>query len=254
VRSDLLGKERELTLVAVLRVCAAGVSLDADDVAAAEELVLVGERAVAGRLLGLAHDLHADALGANIVEAQVGTRCTLVEDTGTNAQCSVLEVLARLEVAELGLELAQIVVDVELVRVGVGLVAQAQLLDGSAADLKVLVGVQVGFLFFGAGSLLLGRRRCRSGCLLGLLGLLFTLLLALLDWLPLSILCTLSRLCLALTLGLADLLASHLVDVQGGRCGIVARSQLADLLGDVVDCLLDSVSCCLCLVGHDCCV
>jgi hypothetical protein len=124
-----------------------------------------------------------------IVEAKIDTSGTLVEDTGTDAQGSVLEVLARLEVAELGLELAQIVVDVELVGVRVGLMALAELLDGSAADLKVLVGVQVSLVLFGAGSLLLGRLCRCSGRLFGLLSVLFTLLLALLDWLPLSILC-----------------------------------------------------------------
>lgn len=54
------------------------------------------------------------------------------------------------------------------------------------------------------------------------------------------------------TLSLADLLAGGLVQVEGGSCGIVASGQLAHLVGDVVDCLLDSVGCCLCLVRHVC--
>lgn len=83
--------------------------------------------------------------------------------------------------AELGLELAQVVVDLELVRVGVGLVALAELLDGSAADLEVLVGVQVSLLLFGAGRLLLLCWGLSGGSLLGLLSLLLALLLTLLD-------------------------------------------------------------------------
>lgn len=179
---DFLGEERELARVAGARVGAARVALDADDVSTAQQLVLLGKGLVAGRLLRLAHDLHAHTLGADIVEAQVGSRRTLVVDAGSNVQSLLLLVLARLEVAELLLKFAQVVVDVELVRVGVGLVVLAELLDGSAADLEVLVGVQVSLLLLGAGSLLLCwwcSGRCR---LLGLLGLLFALLLALLDY------------------------------------------------------------------------
>lgn len=73
--------------------------------------VLVVERDVAGDLLGLAHDLDLDALDADIVEYELGARGALVVDTGADAEDLVLVVLAGLEVAEIGGELADVIVD-----------------------------------------------------------------------------------------------------------------------------------------------
>lgn len=138
--SDFLSKDTQLTLISVARSSTAGVTLDADNVTSAERLVLVGEGLAAGGFLRLAHDLHSGALGADIVEAEVGARGTLVVDTATDADDLFLLVLASLEVTKVLDEVSDVIVDVELVGVGVGVVALAELLDGSAADLKVLLG------------------------------------------------------------------------------------------------------------------
>lgn len=73
--------------------------------------VLVGEGDVAFGLLRLAHDLDLLALGANIVEEELGAGGALVVDTGTDAKNLVLVVLARLEVAEIVGEVPNVVVD-----------------------------------------------------------------------------------------------------------------------------------------------
>lgn len=101
--------------------------------------MLVREALLAGRFLRLAHDLHPGALCSHIVEAEIGTRRALVVDSGTDTDLIVLLVFASLEATIIFDEVTEIVVGVELVGVGVWLVALSQLLNGSAADLKVLL-------------------------------------------------------------------------------------------------------------------
>jgi hypothetical protein len=94
---------------------------------------------IASRVLGLADDLHLDAFRTDIIEEELGTRGTLgVDSTGdTDGDIGLLlalgETLVGLE------EFAQVIGDLELVRVGVGLLGLAQLVDSLAADLEVLL-------------------------------------------------------------------------------------------------------------------
>lgn len=71
---------------------------------------MIVERDIALSLLGLAHDLDLDTLDADIVEDELGTRSTLVVYPGTDSDDLVLVMLARLEVAEVLDEAADVVV------------------------------------------------------------------------------------------------------------------------------------------------
>jgi hypothetical protein len=86
------------------------------------------------------HDLALGAVNGDLVEAEVLTRGTDVVDTTGNADLLVLDLLALLEVTILFLEVAEVVGDLELVRVGrEGLLGVLELLDSPAADLEVLL-------------------------------------------------------------------------------------------------------------------
>jgi hypothetical protein len=84
------------------------------------------------------HDLALGAVDSHLVEAEVLASSTDVVDTAGNADLLVLDLLALLKVAILLLEVAQVVGDGELVRVGrKGLLGLLEVLDSPAADLEV---------------------------------------------------------------------------------------------------------------------
>ncbi|CAF3599373.1 unnamed protein product [Fusarium graminearum] len=179
----------------------ARVSDNSDDITSAKVLVLVLKRGSSlTNLLSLAHDLDLDTLSSDIVEEELGARCSLSVDTGTNLNDLVLGVLARLEVTKLLDELSQVVCNIELVGVGVGALGLAELVDVPGSDLEVLVGGEVLLRSLSTTGSLLGSG---SGTTLGSLLLLFLLLLA--------------GLLALLQLGLGDLLTSYLIEVQVGN-------------------------------------
>lgn len=149
-------------------------------------------------LLSLTNDLDFDALCSDIVEDELGTRRTLAMDSGTELNDLVLGVLARLEMAVLVDEVSQVVLDMELVGVGVGALGLAELVDVPGSDLKVLVGSKVLLSSLSTTGLLGSRGGRTVGSLLLLLFLLLAGLLALLQ------------------LGLGDSLTSDLIKVQVG--------------------------------------
>jgi hypothetical protein len=86
------------------------------------------------------HDLALGAIDSHLVEAKVLASSTDVVNTAGNADLLVLNLLALLKVAILLLEVAQVVGDGELVRVGrKGLLGLLEVLDSPAADLEVLL-------------------------------------------------------------------------------------------------------------------
>ncbi|KAI6763412.1 hypothetical protein HG531_012800 [Fusarium graminearum] len=194
------GENGQLTLLTLLDL-GLGVSDNSDDITSAKVLVLVLKRGSSlTNLLSLAHDLDLDTLSSDIVEEELGARCSLSVDTGTNLNDLVLGVLARLEVTKLLDELSQVVCNIELVGVGVGALGLAELVDVPGSDLEVLVGGEVLLRSLSTTGSLLGSG---SGTTLGSLLLLFLLLLA--------------GLLALLQLGLGDLLTSYLIEVQVGN-------------------------------------
>jgi hypothetical protein len=254
----LVGEDGELTGVGLaLGVGLAGEALDTDDVASPDVVVLHGEWCLGLVVKVGSHDLALGAIDGHLVEAEVLASSTDVVDTASNADLLVLDLLALLKVAILLLEVAKVVGDGELVRVGrKGLLGLLEVLNSPAADLEVLlycllvarlfyslaniaqcllctthVRVQLGLVV--GGVLLLGRGRgLLGGILLGLLNVLLPLLLPLLQ------------------LALADIFASDLVEQSLGLglgglglagVGAVLDIGSLELLGDLLDTVLDGI-------------
>jgi hypothetical protein len=140
-KGGLLGEDGELTGVALTAgVGLAGVTLDTNDVATPDVVVLRCERKFGGVVEVGGHDLALGAVDGDLVEAEVLARGTDVVDTASNGDLLVLDLLTLLEVAILLLEVAQVVGDLELVRVGrERCLGVLELLDPSAADFEVLL-------------------------------------------------------------------------------------------------------------------
>jgi hypothetical protein len=136
-----LGEDGELARVGLAAgVGLAGETLDTNDVASPDVIVLHRERNIGGVVQVGGHDLALGAVDGDLVEAEVLARGTDVVDTAGNADLLVLDLLALLEVAILLLEVAEVVGDLELVRVGrERLLGVLELLDSPAADLEVLL-------------------------------------------------------------------------------------------------------------------
>jgi hypothetical protein len=231
----LLGEDGELAGVGLaLGVGLAGEALDTDDVASPDVVVLDGERR-AGLVVKVGgHNLALGAVDSHLVEAEVLASSTDVVDTASNADLLVMNLLALLKAAILLLEVAQVVGDGELVRVGrKGLLGLLEVLDSPAADLEVLLCcLSVACILYLLAEILLGRGRGLSGgLLLGLLNVLLPLLLPLLQ------------------LALADIFASNLVEqilclgLGLGLAGVgaVLDTGSLELFGDLVDTVLDGV-------------
>lgn len=136
--SDLGGEDGKFTIITVLGVGLANETGHTDDITAAEELVLLLE-GLSSRVLGGAHDLDLDTLGADIVEDQLATSGTLGVDTTTEVDSDIGPLFALLETLVVLQNVAQIGVDLELVGVGVGRLSLAELVDSLAANLEVLL-------------------------------------------------------------------------------------------------------------------
>lgn len=136
---DLRSENRQLTIGAVLGVTATREADNTNNITSPEMLVLSLERDIAGSVLSLAHYLHLHTLSADVVENQLGTGGTLgVDSTGdTNGLVGQLVTLSKMIVVLQ--ELAQVIGDLELVRVGVRLLGLAQLVDSLAANFEVLL-------------------------------------------------------------------------------------------------------------------
>jgi hypothetical protein len=138
-KNNLRCKDRQLTVRAVLGVTAARETDDTDNITSSKVFVLSIERNLAGSILSLANHLHLDALGADIVEDQLGAGRALGKystgnsDRGIRLLFALLETLVILEV------LAEVIGDLELVRVGVRLLGLAELVDPIAADFEILL-------------------------------------------------------------------------------------------------------------------
>jgi len=137
----LLGEDGELAGVGLaLGVGLAGEALDTDDVASPDIVVLHSEGRVGLVVKVGGHDLALGAVDSHLVEAEVLASSTDVVYTASNADLLVMDLLALLEVAIFLLEVAEVVGDRELVRVGrKGLLGLLEVLDSPAADLEVLL-------------------------------------------------------------------------------------------------------------------
>jgi hypothetical protein len=71
--NDFGGKDRKFTIGAVLGACTTRETDDTDDISSAQVLVLSLEGDIPGGVLGLAHNLHLDTFGTDIVEEELGT-------------------------------------------------------------------------------------------------------------------------------------------------------------------------------------
>jgi hypothetical protein len=137
----LVGEDGELAGVGLaLGVGLAGEALDTDDVASPDVVVLHGEGCLGLVVKVGSHDLALGAIDSHLVEAKVLASSTDVVNTAGNADLLVLNLLALLKVTILLLEVAQVVGDGELVRVGrKGRLGLLEVLDSPAADLEVLL-------------------------------------------------------------------------------------------------------------------
>lgn len=138
-KDHLRSEDGQLTVGTVLGAGTAGETDDTDDVTTAEVLVLSLERHAASGVLSLSDDLDLDTLGADIVEDQLGAGSTLSVNTTGDADGDLGLLLALGETLVISEVLAQIIGNLELVGVGVGVLGLAQLVDSLAADLEVLL-------------------------------------------------------------------------------------------------------------------
>jgi hypothetical protein len=136
--SNLSGEDGKFTIVTVLGVSAAGETHEAHNVTSAKQLVLLLER-LAGRELCLAYNLDLNTLSADIVEDQLVSRGSLGVDTTSDANGKIGLLFALLETLMFLDELAEVGVDMELVRVGIRLLGLAQFVDSLASNLEVLL-------------------------------------------------------------------------------------------------------------------
>ena len=137
--NNLARENRKLAIVTILGGRAAGEPNDANDITSPELLVLGLERHIASSVLGLAGNLDLDALGADVVEDELGASSALSVDTARDPDFLLGDLFALLQGRVLLEELSQVVLYVELVRVRVGILRCAELVYLLAADLKVLL-------------------------------------------------------------------------------------------------------------------
>jgi hypothetical protein len=71
--NDLGGEDRKFTIGAILGAGTARETDDTNNISSAQMLVLSLEGDIARGVLGLAHDLHLDTFGTDIVEEKLGT-------------------------------------------------------------------------------------------------------------------------------------------------------------------------------------
>lgn len=127
-KNNLLGEDGELSLVVLsLGGSPAGETDDSDDISTVEVLVL--GKVVANGLLRLGEDLDLDTLPTEIVEAELVAGRTLTVDTTSDADRNILSGLALLEVGMGGEDIGDLVGDLKLVGVRVGLLGLAELVD-----------------------------------------------------------------------------------------------------------------------------
>lgn len=143
-KDDLGGEDGKFAVRAVLGVRTARETDNTNDITSPELLMLLLKWHITGSKLSLADHLNLGALCADIVENQLGAGGTLGVDATSNADGHVGLLLTLLKTF-IGLEeLAQVGVDLELVRVGVRLLGLAQLVDALAPNLEVLLETNIG--------------------------------------------------------------------------------------------------------------
>lgn len=138
-QNDFPRENRKLTVGPVLGTTPTRETDDTDNVTSPEVLVLLFKGNIASGVLTLAKNLYLHTLCADVVEVQLGARTTLGVDSTRNADGDFGLLLALLETLVVLQELAQVVGDVELVGVRVGLFGLAELVDSLASDFEVLL-------------------------------------------------------------------------------------------------------------------
>jgi hypothetical protein len=138
-KNNLCCKDGQLTVWAVLGVTAARETDDTDNITSPKVFVLSIERNLAGGILSLANHLHLDALGADIVKDQFGAGRALGKNSTGDSDCSTRLLFALLETLVVLEVLAEVIGDLELVRIGVGLLGLSKLVDPVATDLEILL-------------------------------------------------------------------------------------------------------------------
>lgn len=120
-KHHLLRKNRQLTIRPVLGVTATREPDNTHDITSPQLLMLGLERDIPRGKLSLTHDLHLHALSADIVENQLGSGRTLGVDTTRDADGDIGLLSAFLQTLVVLQILAQIIGDLELMRVGIRL-------------------------------------------------------------------------------------------------------------------------------------
>lgn len=129
---DGLGEDGKFTAVSLARN-----TTDTNNITTSKQIV-DGTVILLGILSG-SHDLDLDTIAVKIVEAQLGTRGTLVVDTAGNSDNFVFKTLTSLQMAVLLDEFRNRKFDVELVGVRVGALVFAACEDSLATQFKVLL-------------------------------------------------------------------------------------------------------------------
>ena len=101
--------------------------------------MLIFERNGARCFLRLTHDLHLDTFSSDIVEYELGARCSLSVYPSTDTALNIFEVLSRLDTPIFLDELAQVGGDLKFVRVWIGLLGLAQALNFLASYFVILL-------------------------------------------------------------------------------------------------------------------
>ena len=101
--------------------------------------MLFFKRSWVWRFLRLTHDLYFLAIDLQNVEDELGAGGPTIHYPPCNPDLDIRSLLARLDLFIFLDELGEVAVDVEFVRVRVGVMALAELLDIPAADLEVLL-------------------------------------------------------------------------------------------------------------------
>lgn len=115
------------------------VSHNSDDVSSSQVLMLCFETDISVGFLRLTHYLNLGPATSDVIEDQLRSRRSLDVDSAGDSNLHLLHLFTGLEMGVLLNELAEICVDLELMRVGIGILGLSQAIDSSTSDFKVLL-------------------------------------------------------------------------------------------------------------------